>query len=630
MDYSKLLFTIPAKDHSVEKLKKTLTAHPEVKFVSVVGVDLSGHSTDEKIPIREFLKDIKAFITKGIQTDGSAVVLPNIADLSNGRVDLIPDTSVNWYVDYNLESRESFNADMPCGTLCIPAYLKHNGKTDVGSRYMLFEAEKTFKDTVLKTILEHPYVLSSLGIKSFNDIDSIELTGATELEFWVQTPEDKANREQLSISQELKEQYWKRTTGPVRTALEQTLIYLDNYGLEVEMGHKEVGGIIAKLGASGHYDHIMEQLEIDWKYDSLLQSSDNEYHIKNVITDIFRANGLDVTFMAKPVIGVAGSGEHHHLGAAIKLKTGKNVNLYNNYENDSYLSPIGFGALMGLLKNYEAVNTYIACSNDALNRLKPGFEAPVCVVTSLGKDIETPSRNRTVLVGVIRDFDNPLSTRFELRSPCPNNNCFLVFATAYLAMLDGIIACLEKEKTAKDLEKSISKKLGAKDFYLEKDREYRSEMDVFEAFNQEERNTMFGKAPGTVFETFENAASKEKCLLRCPAFTADVISSYKEAMLLQWVMELRDRLIPEAMNFVRQCKPVHNEESKYDAMKWKEIKDCIDAFAITTTKSTSLLHKIVEALDSNNLKLASDLQKEAQETKEKIQELYSAYEKNLI
>ena len=37
------------------------------------------------------------------------------------------------------------------------------------------------------------------------------MTGATELEFWVKTPEDKADRQQLSTSQELKEQYWQRT-----------------------------------------------------------------------------------------------------------------------------------------------------------------------------------------------------------------------------------------------------------------------------------------------------------------------------------------------------------------------------------------------------------------------------------
>ena len=68
-----------------------------------------------------------------------------------------------------------------------------------------------------------------------------------------------------STSQDLKEQYWKRTYGPVRTALEKSLEILDYYDFEMEMGHKEVGGVKSKLTRSGHHDHIMEQLEIDWK-----------------------------------------------------------------------------------------------------------------------------------------------------------------------------------------------------------------------------------------------------------------------------------------------------------------------------------------------------------------------------
>ena len=52
-------------------------------------------------------------------------------------------------------------------------------------------------------------------------------------------------------------------------------------------------------------------------------------------------------------------------------------------------------------------------TTDALNRLKPGFEAPVCIVTSFGTDPSEPNRNRTILCGLIRDIDNPMATRFE-------------------------------------------------------------------------------------------------------------------------------------------------------------------------------------------------------------------------
>ena len=50
-----------------------------------------------------------------------------------------------------------------------------------------------------------------------------------------------------------------------------------------------------------------------------------------------------------------------------------------------------------------------------------------------------PSRNRSILVGLIRDLSNPLATRFELRSPNPHSNAYITIAVCYMAMLDGIL-----------------------------------------------------------------------------------------------------------------------------------------------------------------------------------------------
>ena len=45
-----------------EDIIATLKQHPEIKFVSLVGIDLAGNDTDEKIPMRIFLEDIDAFL----------------------------------------------------------------------------------------------------------------------------------------------------------------------------------------------------------------------------------------------------------------------------------------------------------------------------------------------------------------------------------------------------------------------------------------------------------------------------------------------------------------------------------------------------------------------------------------
>ena len=514
--FKKMLFNIPKSNHSIDVIKATLEEHPEVKFVSLVGVDIGGQDTDEKIPVKYFLNDIEKILSQGVQTDGSSVVLPVIAELNDAKVDIIPDLSVNWYVDYNLAYVDS-DTGIPVGTLRIPCFLVHNDKNEVGSRVILRDTINLFKKELKSLIKENPYIVDQLDLESADDIDEIILTCATELEFWVKTPDDKADKEQLSTAQILKEQYWKRTVGPVRTALEKSLLFLDQYGFEMEMGHKEVGGIKAKLGNSGEFDHVMEQLEIDWKYSDALQAADNEKQVRYIVRDIFRMHGLDVSFMAKPIEGVAGSGEHTHLGIAAKLKNGKTISLLaaKDMEKD-FMNPIGFGALMGMLKNYEVVNPFISSSNDSINRLKPGYEAPVCIVTSLGHKANLPSRNRTVLIGLVRDMKNSLSTRFEVRSPNPKSNTYLTIAASYLAMLDGIKACLKAGKSCLELEKSLSKRYGEDDFYLEKDREYRSELDVFDEFTPEERDRVFGHPPKTVWENicaFEKYPNKMKIYL---------------------------------------------------------------------------------------------------------------------
>ena len=114
----KMLFNIPAGKHKKEDIIGLLVSHPEVQFVSFVGLDITGNDTDEKIPLQLFLDDMENMLTHGVQTDGSSVDLPKIADLNNAKVDLVPDGSVNWYVDYNYDNIDP-KTGLPVGTLRI-------------------------------------------------------------------------------------------------------------------------------------------------------------------------------------------------------------------------------------------------------------------------------------------------------------------------------------------------------------------------------------------------------------------------------------------------------------------------------------------------------------------------------
>ena len=77
-------------------------------------------------------------------------------------------------------------------------------------------------------------------------------------------------------------------------------VALEAYGLSPEMGHKEVGGMKGHMDTDGNMTHVCEQVEIDWKFADALQAADNELVVRILVKEIFRENGLEVNFKAKP------------------------------------------------------------------------------------------------------------------------------------------------------------------------------------------------------------------------------------------------------------------------------------------------------------------------------------------
>ena len=630
---SNLLHVIEKERYNANELKSLLGEHKHIKFVSLVGVDLGGNATDEKIPMELFLDDIESFLSSAVQTDGSSVELYEIATLNNAKVDLMPDESSRWYIDYNLEHIDA-ETNLPIGTLKIPAFLIHDNKK-VCSRGVLQKAESYFKKSLLEVFEQYPHMINNIGINNINEIDDILLTSATELEFWVNTPEDKADLEKLFVSQSLKEQYWKRTHGLIRTCLEKTLITLQAKGICPEMAHKEVGGIQSTISIEGKTNHAMEQLEVSWKFSSPLQAADNELVVREVIEDIFTTNGLEVTFKAKPIHGVAGSGKHTHVGVSAKLKDGSIKNLFAPRDmKDDYLSEIGYGALMGLLNNYEVLNPFVTSTNDAFNRLVPGFEAPVCIVTSLGHTHETPSRNRSVLVGLVRDAKNPKTLRFELRSPNPLSNAYLVIAGCYQTMLHGIKAVAESKLSTKGLEKELSKDVGEDSFYLNKNRAYRDENDVFEHYTLEERNKRFSAPPATVYENVRSLdieKDKLEALKQGGVFNDKIINSFKVGSIDKWKKELGNRIIQDYSDRIRSYVKLHTKENMdaLDEVNWNAISDIKFNVMKDTLTRSSIFTQIRDAIESDDYQIASNLQLELERNMEDVEKLYMQYKKNI-
>ncbi|MBQ4191238.1 MAG: glutamine synthetase, partial [Clostridiales bacterium] len=589
-----LLYVIPAEKHSAGDIRSILEAHPEIKFVSLAAVDLMGNDTDEKIPISDFKSNLENYLNgHAVQTDGSSVVLPGIATLNDGKVDLIPDPEVIWYIDYNYEHTDPITK-LPIGTLRIPSYLKH-GDDMVCSRSILKKSADFFEKQIKDIFKQRPDICNEYGFQP-EDLAKITLITATELEFWVNSPDEIISTEQLSISQELKESYWKRTKGVVRTALEQVIMVLEQYGFNPEMGHKEVGGVKASLTSSGEFHFIMEQLEVDWKYSDALQGADYELIARILIKEIFRLHGLDVSFDAKPLQGVAGSGEHTHVNAVANLKDGRKINLFTPADmSKDYLSKIGWGCLMGIMKHYNIISPFVSATTDAFERLTPGFEAPTHAVASIGMDVLTPSRNRSVLLGLVRSMDNKHATRFELRAPNPHTNTYLCLAAVYQSMLDGIAYVLSTDKDTKALEAEFIKPYGESSDYLEKDRLYRCEDDIFEDMDSDERDRLFGKPSENVYHSIYILKSNpdvEPILCNGDVFNSMILDSYYQAMLGRWEMELLEKIIPANLQTIRNVVRKDDGSNSYDDILWNEIVSLKVRLAKDSDTETSIFTKI--------------------------------------
>ena len=131
-----LLYVIEPGTYSDEDVIRLLQEHPEIQYVSLVGIDLAGNDTDEKIPVGAFIKDMEDYFDgSAVQTDGSSVVLHGIATLNNAKVDILADRDANWIVDYNWQNIDP-KTGRPVGSLRIPSFLRHNGRF-VDSRSIL-------------------------------------------------------------------------------------------------------------------------------------------------------------------------------------------------------------------------------------------------------------------------------------------------------------------------------------------------------------------------------------------------------------------------------------------------------------------------------------------------------------
>ena len=279
------------------------------------------------------------------------------------------------------------------------------------------------------------------------------------------------------------------------------------------------------------------------------------------------------------------------------------------------------------------INSFISNSIDALERLKPGFEAPISPSCSICLDedsqfnclaklkelrtISPDSRNdylftlsvkynprrRDVAIGVISEMENPMSTRFEIRSPNPETNNFLSVSAIILAMIQGI-------KEVKDISLiEIEQLFSTRD---KKTHRYFSTKENIYKMPKNERVDKFGESPLTPFQSLQQLQNKAnlKFLYDSEVFSETLIDSYYQAMVQKWLLELSGEIISEIYEQLRKIdKPQSIWESPKLWMNWEKI----DGLKNNVLKNTLFLEELIEktvgqSADENALKKISELQ----------------------
>ncbi len=174
-----------------------------------------------------------------------------------------------------------------------------------------------------------------------------------------------------------------------------------------------------------HHEAGAAQLEIELDFVSMAQAADAVSLAKWILRSEADELGLKVTFMPKPMYGVAGSGMHVHqyiekAGASMFPGSG----LYG-------LSETGLAYTAGLL-SHALSGSLLAFSNPSTNsyrRLVPGFEAPVN---------DTFARGSRAAAVRIPGYLGKGEARIEYRTGDATANVYYFLAAMALAGLDGV------------------------------------------------------------------------------------------------------------------------------------------------------------------------------------------------
>ncbi|HPS70509.1 MAG TPA: hypothetical protein PLO19_07195, partial [Candidatus Cryosericum sp.] len=165
--------------------------------------------------------------------------------------------------------------------------------------------------------------------------------------------------------------------------------------------------------------------------------------------------------------------------------------------------------------------------------------------------------------------------------------------------------------------------------YLEQDRAYRSEENVFEHYSKEERDRLFGVPPATVWENMqmlEKLPDRIRVLGAGDTLTPRVIQAFRAAALARWKHELLARIVPDDLEVVWSCARRDLDSTRAQEL-WTDIDALRRELADDTPEQPSVCGQLVAALEGDQLDRASQLQLVLTQKMEQLRQLEDEYQK---
>ena len=374
-----------------------------IRFVDVRFCDLPGVMQHFNVPVESV---DESFFANGQMFDGSSI--RGFQQIHESDMKLIADPSTAFIDPFRKEKTlvmnfsvrdpftdEPYSRDPRNVAAKAEAYLQSTGIADTA----FFAPEAEF------FVFDSARFGTSNNYASYH-VDSIE--GA-----WNKNAEFNADgSDNRGYKTGLKGGYFPVSpTDQMADLRDRMVIKLAEVGLLVERSHHEV----ATAG----------QMEINYKFNTLLAAADEVMLFKYVIRNTAWEAGKTATFMPKPLFGDNGSGMHVHQSLWTDGKP-----LFFDERGYAGLSDIARWYIGGILKHAPSLLAFTNPTVNSYHRLVPGYEAPVNLVYS--------QRNRSACLRIPITGNNPKAKRVEFRCPDPSSNPYLAFAAMLMAGLDGI------------------------------------------------------------------------------------------------------------------------------------------------------------------------------------------------